>query len=334
MNFKYLIGNQNLYLKTIYHINQMGRMNTEEITIKLINRLQWFFFKRDFLRIFHDDPELVHSSRIQRFYVFRSVRKNAENYYCYYKGKKAGMLSIRTNRGSEVFIYGIGVEEEFRRKGIGKFMMDFTEERAKKLKKKFIALAVTTKNDPAINLYKKTRYSFLGEGMTYISIFKEKIESKEQYKTELKPIKNYDSKARLAVAKFRLGEIESISSQLGIQYMKENRMDGYHNSIRNFIQKGIGNLFLISYNSKDVGCILFIDRLNIRSITIYLEDDIWNIDFINEIAYLIKNIKRNKEIEKFVFRVSLHKADNLIDIESFSFKRDRSRDKYLMFKKI
>ena len=60
----------------------MDEINTKEISMKLITRIQWFSFKREFLRIFHDDPELIYSTRIQRFYVFRSVRKNAENYYC------------------------------------------------------------------------------------------------------------------------------------------------------------------------------------------------------------------------------------------------------------
>jgi ribosomal protein S18 acetylase RimI-like enzyme len=286
------------------------------------------------LRIFHDDPELIYASRIQRFFIFRSVRKNAENYFCYYLGKKAGMLSLRTNRYSEAFIYGIGVEEEFRKKGIGKFMMNFSEERARKLRKKFIALAVTTTNTPAIELYKKTGYSFLGEGTTFLSIPVEKIESKGEYNIKIKPITNYDSKAKLEFSKFRLGEIESISSQIGVQYMKENRMEGYHNNVSKFIEKGIGNFFLISHKSKNVGCVLFIDRIISRSITIYLAEDVWNLSFINEIASIIKKTKINKEIKKYVFRVSLLKANKLTNIESLSFKRNSSRDKYLMFKQI
>ena len=231
------------------------------------------------------------------------------------------MLSLRTNRGSEAFIYGIGVKEEFRKKGIGKFMMNFSEERARKLKKKFIALAVTSTNEPAINLYKKTGYGFLGEGITYLSIPVEKIESKAEYKIELKPIKNYDSKAKLEFSKFRLGEVDSISSKNGVQYMKENRMEGYHNSINKFMEKGIGNFFIVTHESKAVGCVLFIDRMISRSITIYLAEDVWNINFINEIASIIKKTKINKEIKKYVFRVSLHKADKLTNIESLSFKR-------------
>jgi len=50
--------------------------NEQKIELQLINRLQWRSFKRNFLELFVDDPELTQASRMVRFYIFRMIRKN------------------------------------------------------------------------------------------------------------------------------------------------------------------------------------------------------------------------------------------------------------------
>ena len=75
-----------------------------QIEMKLINRFQWRSFKKKFMRMFADDPDITESSRIQRFFMFRIVKKAAENYFCYFDGRKAGLLSLKTKNGSDAFI--------------------------------------------------------------------------------------------------------------------------------------------------------------------------------------------------------------------------------------
>lgn len=65
-----------------------------QIEIRLIKSFQWSFFQKNFLRMFADNPELHETSRKERKNIFCILRKKAENYFCYFKGKKAGLLSF------------------------------------------------------------------------------------------------------------------------------------------------------------------------------------------------------------------------------------------------
>ena len=92
--------------------------------------------------------------------MFLWFRLKAENYFYLKNGEIAGILSLGTNRWDQVFIYAIAVEPSFRKQGVGKALMDFSEERAAELNKSFMALVVLHSNVPAISLYKKD-YSLL-----------------------------------------------------------------------------------------------------------------------------------------------------------------------------
>ncbi|MCG3221464.1 MAG: GNAT family N-acetyltransferase, partial [Candidatus Heimdallarchaeota archaeon] len=118
-------------------------IDDHQIEIKGIYLFQRRSFKKNWMKLLlSDDPDIANISRISRFRMFLSILRTAENYFCYLNGKRAGLLSLSTEKGTEAFIYGVAVLPEFRKKGLGKYMMDFSEKRAEETQKKFMALAV------------------------------------------------------------------------------------------------------------------------------------------------------------------------------------------------
>ncbi|MCG3221020.1 MAG: GNAT family N-acetyltransferase [Candidatus Heimdallarchaeota archaeon] len=308
---------------------------SKKIELKLVGRYHWINFKRSFQRAFRDDPELINASRIKRFFLFRMIRKNAENYICYLEGKKAGILSIRTNRGAEVFIYAVAVEPKFRKKGLGKFMMNFTEERAKKLKKKFIALAVLWNNDPAIELYKKYNYQALGEGHTFIKIAVDNIKQKKSYDLKFERITVYNKSIRKSFENILLQGINEISGSLGVDYMKRNRVISYHPQIKKNLDKGSHRLFQIMQNSSVLGYLFERDNNKVKRVSVFSKLETWNVDFIQDLGYSIKRyLIKSSEIKELYMRLPLHEANKLENLETLNFLRDRSSEKLIMFKKI
>ena len=312
-------------------------MNNEnkQIELKPINRFQWRTFRKDFLRLFADDPQLAQSSKLAQFFLFRVVRKNAENYICYLNGQRAGLLSIRTDRGSEVFIYGIAVFPDFRRQGLGKFMMDFTDERAVELNKNYVSLAVVTTNEPAISLYKKLGFTFLGEGVSFLSIPVDKIPNLEKNPIRLEIVTSYTEESKHVFADILLKQVESVSDALGVEYMKENRLNGYHRQIEKQLAKTDYLLQRIMDNDKLVGFLFCKPKKTIMSCSVYLQLEKYNIEFLTNLSERIKkDMKEEMKINRLKFRLSLHQADRLVDLDRHELERDASLDKYLMFKKL
>ncbi|NPD88207.1 MAG: GNAT family N-acetyltransferase [Asgard group archaeon] len=306
-----------------------------KLVLKIVGRYSWISFKRSFQRAFRNDPELRNASRIERFFLFRMIRRNAENYLCYMDGKKAGVLSIRTNRASEVFIYAIAVEPNFRKKGLGKYMMNFTEERAKKLKKKFIALAVLWNNDPAIELYKKYNYQALGEGHTFIKIAVDNIKKKETYNLKFERITVYNKSIRKSFETILLQEINEISGSSGVEYMKRNRVIGYHPQIKKNLDMGANRIFQILHNDSIVGYLFERDNKKVKRVSVFSKLETWNIDFIQDLGYSIKKyLIKSSEITELNIRLPLHRANRLENLEYLNFERDKSSEKLIMFKKI
>ncbi|MCG3226771.1 MAG: GNAT family N-acetyltransferase [Candidatus Heimdallarchaeota archaeon] len=308
---------------------------SKKIELRRVGRYHWANFKRSFKIAFRDDPELRNASRIERFFLFRMIRKNAENYLCYLEGKKAGVLSIRTNRASEVFIYAIAVEPKFRKRGLGKYMMNFTEERAKKLKKKFIALAVLWNNDPAIELYKKYNYQALGEGHTFIRIAVDDIKPKQSYDLTFERITVYNKSIRKSFESILLQGITEISGSLGVEYMKRNRTIGYHPQIKKNLDKGANRLFQIIQNGSVLGYLFERDNNKVKRVSVFSKLETWNLDFIQDLGFSIKRyLIKSSEIIELNMRLPLHEANKLENLEALNFTRDRSSEKLILFKKI
>ncbi|MHA1516705.1 MAG: GNAT family N-acetyltransferase [Candidatus Heimdallarchaeaceae archaeon] len=312
-------------------------IENKQIEMKRVNLFQWRSYKKNYLKLLiPSDPEIASFSSIMRFFMFIFFRITAENYFCYYNGKRAGVLSLRTKKGTDAFIYGIAVLPEFRKKGLGKFMMDFSEKRAKETQKKFMALAVLSSNEPAINLYKKTDCKFVGLGITSISITLDKITKSESNSIKLERIPYYTDEFKDLYSDIVLSQIETVSQNDGVEYMLDNRIDAYHKNISKNISKAKYQFLHVLDNDEHIGFLSCRDKKTKLSCSVYLQSKtILTIELITNLAEKLKNrIKDSEDFEKLEFRVFLHQADKMIDLQKSNFARDTTLDKKLMFKKI
>ncbi|MHA1219794.1 MAG: GNAT family N-acetyltransferase [Candidatus Heimdallarchaeaceae archaeon] len=312
-------------------------IENKQIEMKRVNLFQWRSYKKNYLKLLiPSDPEIASFSSIMRFFMFIFFRITAENYFCYYNGKRAGVLSLRTKKGTDAFIYGIAVLPEFRKKGLGKFMMDFSEKRAKETQKKFMALAVLSSNEPAINLYKKTDCKFVGLGITSISITLDKITKSESNSIKLERIPDYTDEFKDLYSDIVLSQIETVSQNDGVEYMLDNRIDAYHKNISKNISKAKYQFLHVLDNDEHIGFLSCRDKKTKLSCSVYLQSKtILTIELITNLAEKLKNrIKDSEDFEKLEFRVFLHQADKMIDLQKSNFARDTTLDKNLMFKRI
>jgi ribosomal protein S18 acetylase RimI-like enzyme len=309
--------------------------NSANIELKLVGRLRWLIFKKSFKKSFREDPELRNATRVERFFLFRMIRKNAENYLCYFNGKRAGVLSIRTNRGAEVFVYAVAVESKFRKKGLGNFMMNYSEQRAKKLKKKFMALAVLWNNLPALELYKKLNYKTLGEGHTYLELRIEKIQQKRIYDLKFERITVYNKSVRKSFENILLQGIRDVSGNLGVEYMKRNRITGYHPQIKKNIEEGRGRLFKIVQNQTVLGYLFERYMDNTSKVTVFSKNETWNLDFFEDLSSAIKKyLIKSSNISHINMRLPINVVNSIEGLEKSKFERDRSTDKLILFKEV
>jgi len=308
-----------------------------QIEMRSVNLLQWRSYKKNYLKLLiPSDPEIASFSSIMRFFMFIFFGLTAENYFCYYNGKRAGVLALRTKKGTDAFIYGIAVLPEFRKKGLGKFMMDFSEKRAKETQKKFMALAVLSSNESAINLYKKTDYKFVGLGVTSISVPLDKIAKSESNSIKLERIPDYTDEFKDLYSDIVLSQIETVSQNDGVEYMLDNRIDAYHKNISKNISKAKCHFLHVLDNDEHIGFLSCRDKKTKLSCSVYLQSKtILTIELLSNLAKKLKDrIKDNEDFEKLEFRVFLHQADKMIDFQKSNFVRDTTLDKNLMFKRI
>lgn len=308
---------------------------SDQIKLRLVGRYRWTYFKRAFKKAFRDDPELKNASIKERLFLFRMIRRNADNYLCYLSGKRAGVLSLRTNRAAEAYIYAIAVNQKYRKKGLGKHMMNFSEERAKKLKKNFMALAVLWDNIPALELYEKYNYQPLGEGHTFIKIAVKDIKQIGVYNLQLERVTVYNKSERKSFENIFLQGIKEISGASGIDYMKRNRISGYHTQIKKNIDISANRLFKILHDNSVVGYLFERESNKMKSVSVFSKVETWNLDFIMDLSYLVKRVLiKSKDVIELNIRLPLHEANKFENLELHNFKRDRLTEKLILFKKI
>ncbi|MBY9000354.1 MAG: GNAT family N-acetyltransferase [Candidatus Heimdallarchaeota archaeon] len=311
--------------------------SNQQIEMKGVNLFQWRSFKKNFLKLLvSNDPDIANFSLIMRFFMFMYLRMTAENYFCYYNGKRAGLLSLRTKKGTDAFIFGVAVLPEFRKKGLGKYIMDFSEKRAKETKKKFVALAVLNSNEPAVNLYKKLDYKFVGLGVTPISISLDKITKSKSNSIKLETILVYTDEIKNLFSDTVLSQIKAVSQNDGVEYVGENRIDDYHKNISKNISKSKYRFFQVLDNNEQIGFLFCRNKGTTKSCSVYLHSKtILTNELLSYLAEKLEDlIEDNENFEKLVFRIYCHQAAKLIDLQDSDFVRDSTLDKNLMYKKI
>ncbi len=312
-------------------------VDNNQIEMKGVNLFQWRSFKKNWLKLLLiKDPEAANYSRFMRFFMLLYIRITAENYFCYHKGKRAGLLSLRNKKGSDAFIFGVAVLPKFRKKGLGKYMMDFSEKRAKETKKKFVALAVLNSNEPAVNLYKKLDYKFVGLGVTPISISIDKITKSKSNSIEFETILVYTDEYKELLANTFLSQINAVSQNDGEEYVRENIIEDYHKHILQNISKSKNRFFQVLDNDEEIGFLFCQNKGTTKSCRVNLHSKIiLTIEPLSYLAEILKDmIEDNENFEKLEFRICIHQADKLTDLQNSDFVRDSTLDKSLMIKKI
>ncbi len=267
--------------------------------------------------------------------MFIWFRLKAENYFYIKDGEIVGILSLGTDRGDQIFIYTIAVEPTFRKQGIGKALMTFSEERAAELKKNYMALVVMSRNIPAVSLYKKYGYSIVGEGTTYLSLAADKIQFDKTHSLELRKFDINNGDLLSILKQFILGEIEIISGKDGLEYFEKIRFPEYYPGIKKSIQKGKRFMYSIYKNDNLVGFLLFSDNKNTRNVVLYSQADIWNIDFLNNISDSLGKLPSSSgKINKLKFKLSISKVERIENLDQTDFDWDIATNKLLMFRKL
>ncbi|NHJ49199.1 MAG: GNAT family N-acetyltransferase, partial [Asgard group archaeon] len=126
---------------------------------------------------------------------FGSKLARQKRFSLYENGKLAGALSLEIRKKS-IFVYAVGLLEEFKRKGYGTYLMSFTEKFARYKNKKFVCFSVLLENTPAISMYEKLDYKSMGVGLTLLRLFmwkmRDEIEKNEfqDNKIDFRSLKN------------------------------------------------------------------------------------------------------------------------------------------------
>ncbi len=308
--------------------------NQAELSIRAVKRSEWSKFKKSMVRNLDNSLQLSQNNFFFRFMMFLWFRIKPENYVCIKNGEIAGILSLGVNRGDQVFIYGLAVEPAFRGQGIARMLMEFSEDRAKELKKTFLALVVLYNNNPAISLYHNYEYNKVGEGKAYFSILVDKIQSDDTSTIELRQFdfKNNDLKSILD--QFILGEIELLSGKEGLEYFEQMSYHQYYPSMIKDIQKGKRSIYLI-YNEKElVGILIFRDHNQQRDVEVYSQENTWNTKFLMNLSNVLAQHNQSMEIGRLRFRLSICKMDQVDNLDLTEFEWDYSKNKVLMYKKL
>lgn len=303
--------------------------------IRKVRWYEWSKFKKSMIRNMSHDPQISQTNFFIRFLMFIWFRIKAENYFYIKDDEIAGILSLSKDRSDQLFIYTIAVESAFRKQGIGKALITFSDTRASELKKSFLALVVMDNNSSAISLYEKLGYRRVGEGITYLSIMVEKIQSSETNSLELRKHNFNDSNLMVILKQFVLGEIEAVSGKAGLEYFEWISYPDYYASMKKIIQKERQLIYSIYSDEILVGFLLLSDRKQQRTVAVSSHVDTWNFEFLNNLSSSLMRIPSSSgEINTLRFKLSINKVEKMNFSNQTVFERDFSRNKMLMFRKL
>ena len=148
---------------------------TNSIRIKRVPLFRLHWFTKLNLKIHQEDPlfkkaQETKNSRRKFYCNFASKLARQSRFILLDKDKVVGSLSLEKRKHS-FFVYAVGVVKEFRRKGYGTVLMNFTEEFARRKNKNFICFSVLLENKPAVDMYEKLKYHSQGVGLTLVRVF-------------------------------------------------------------------------------------------------------------------------------------------------------------------
>ena len=263
--------------------------NKAVVKIKRISNFRLFWFTKLNMLIHEEDPIFkvaneTFCSKLKFRISFAINLAKQHKYILLEKNRVAGALSIEKKKFS-IFIYAIGVLKEHRRKGFGTKLLLFTEDLARKFKKKFITFSVLLANKPAITMYEKNGYQSQGIGLTLIRVFIERMskgdsESNISINISLQPLKRKNRHAKLFY--WWLEEIEFFAG-------KEARILCESDSLLEFDFKSKWHFYEIFTENQSSGILVVIPSEFIQSMILFSNptqtwNKVWLAKFLKELC--------------------------------------------------
>ncbi len=323
---------------------------TTSIRIKKVPLLKLPWFTKLNLEIHQEDPifkKAQESKKSQReFYInFASKLAKQSRFVLLENGKVAGCLSIEKRKHS-YFVYAVGIVKEFRRKGYGTILMNFTENFARERNRNFVCFSVLLENEPAVKMYEKLNYHSQGVGLTLVRLFLWKLKYEEKL----------DVKVNIAFRK--LSHIKEIEKIAYFWWAKEIEAfagkDAYMISTEDKILELEFNenwpVYEIKTNGESSGLLIIIPSDFFHTAVLFSDSNkTWSIQwFYSLLNCLMKqkiiplknatnkdnSIKLEKSSVLQLFLTHQHKDNLLSKLDSNIALHDSTEDRQILFKKI
>ncbi|MHA1244115.1 MAG: GNAT family N-acetyltransferase [Candidatus Heimdallarchaeota archaeon] len=327
----------------------MQEQKSKKIEVKKVPIWQLFKFVRLNIQIHQKDPIFKRSrasawKRFRFFSVLAIKIAKQKRFYLIIDDKITGALSIDI-RDKSVFVYAVGLKEEYRRQGHGTYLMEYTETLAKKIGKQYVCFSVLLENIPAITMYSKMGYKSQGLGLTLIRFFnKHLIGFTTSIDMTLKRlIKKNDITEKSTF--WWLKEIEALSGKDGIILT-------YDDSLLDFDFKREWDIFEIISKGKNQGVIAILPTEMFPTIVLFSAKETWNIEWLKSLLLLVTGyiVKKIESIEvksedkeaKFhynkalmqIFLTHQHKESLQKENNDKLFYHDITEDRQILFKKL
>ena len=264
--------------------------------------------------------------------------------------KIAGALSLEIRKKS-IFVYAIGLLDDFKRKGYGTYLMNFTEKFAKQKKKEFVCFSVLVDNKPAIKLYEKLQYKSLGIGLTLLRLFMWKFNSElditnlSNIQLSFKPLLKISEKQKKNFH-WWFEEIKNFAGEKGYFLAKNDDLIEF-----NFKKHWL--VYEIYTNNIPVGSLVIIPSNLFQTILLFSSPELtWNKEWFNNFIKVIyeqklivhkfspitntasKQIELSKASVLQVFLTHQHKDNLLKIIKKELATHDNTEDRQILYKSL
>ena len=332
-------------------IEMSSNMNNEQsvLRIRRVSLFRLFWFTRLNLKIHEMDPLFKKAQQNLKekikFFINFSFKLIPQYRFALTLNKKViGALALEKKKKS-VFIYAVGIKEEFRRKGFGTYLMNYSEDFALRKGREFVNFSVLLQNKPAIKLYEKLGYKSQGLGLTLVrylervAIKNAKTNNQTNYHIILTP--NLNSKYYQKIAKeWWLKEIAYSSGKDAAEICRIDKM-------LDFEIKSNWKNYEIKQDNEKIGYVAILPFDLFPTIVVFSNPEkTWNEDWTrNFLKLLTKKAELDKKSNSSVlkarsvpivqiFLTHQHKDALLKDATPNYFVSDTTEDRQILFKKL
>ncbi len=328
-------------------------VDNKSVKIKKVGLFRILSFTDLNMQIHRKDPIFREASdstwkSIKFFTNFTLKVLKQSKYHLIVDNKVAGALALE-KKGNSIFVYAIGVKEEYRRQGYGSYLMQFTEQFAKKHNKAYVCFSVLLENKPAIAMYNKLDYKSLGIGLTLVRTFlwklEDKMPSEHNLKIGFRKIEN-QKEVKEKTYHWWTEEIEAFAGMEACELAKKD-------SLLELDLKAEWSVYEIITDNVASGVLAILPSDLFQSIVLFSDPSrTWNQDWsfafistlqIQKLIALNQNRKvtdsskqfklNNSSILQF-FLTQQHKDNMIASLGSSNLSHNSNEDRQILYKKI